>query len=102
MFEIGMTEVGYGQFGIVGLMSGLYIEMVWNYSDEDFKSYIDWVKSLILKKLTTKEVFKIAEFDTQGNLRLKRQEFETYPDAMKGIELLPAGTYQIQKVFVKS
>lgn len=42
-----------------------------------------------IQKQTTKEVFKIAEFDT-------------YPDAMKGIESLPSGTYQIQKVFVKS
>lgn len=48
------------------------------------------------------EVFKIAEFDTQGNLRLKDQEFSSYSDAVKAIEELPNGTYQVQKVFVKS
>lgn len=48
------------------------------------------------------EVFKIAEFDTQGNLRLKVQEFSSYADAVKAIEELPNGTYQVQKVFVKS
>lgn len=48
------------------------------------------------------EVFKIAEFDTQGNLRLKVQEFSSYADTVKAIEELPNGTYQVQKVFVKS
>jgi hypothetical protein len=48
-----------------------------------------------------KEVFKIAEFDTQGRLRLTVQEFQSYADAVKGIEQLPSGTYQVQKVFVK-
>ena len=48
------------------------------------------------------EVFRIAEFDSQGNLKLKIQEFATYPDAVKAIESLPSGTYQVQKVFVKS
>lgn len=50
MSELGMEEVGFGQFGIKGLMSGLYIEMVWSYSDEDFDSYLNWVKELISKK----------------------------------------------------
>jgi hypothetical protein len=48
------------------------------------------------------EVFKIAEFDTQGRLRLKNQEFSSYAAAHKAIEDLPDGVYQIQKVFVKS
>lgn len=48
-----------------------------------------------------KEVFKIAEFDSQGGLRLKRGEFDTYQDAVKAIESYPVGTYQVQKVFVK-
>ncbi len=48
--ECGMSEVGIAQFGYEGILSGLYIEMVWNYSDEKFKDYMDWVKSLITKK----------------------------------------------------
>lgn len=47
MSEIGMEEVGYGEFGLRGTMSGLYIEKVWGYSDEDFKDYMDWVKSFL-------------------------------------------------------
>lgn len=51
-----------------------------------------------------KEVFKIAEFDAEGVLKLvtKKGEFLTYGDAVKAIEDLPRGTYQVQKVFVKS
>ena len=48
-----------------------------------------------------KEVFRIAEFNKDGNLALKPQEFLSYSDAMIEIEKLPSGTYQIQKVFVK-
>lgn len=48
--ECGMSVVGYGQFGYEGIMSGLYIEMVWSYSDEKFKSYMDWAKQLINSK----------------------------------------------------
>jgi hypothetical protein len=43
---LGMTEVGYGQYGIKGLMSGLYIEMVWSFSEKDWTQYMDWVKEL--------------------------------------------------------
>lgn len=49
MSKIGMEEVGIAQFGIKGIMSGLYIERVWNDSDQDFNDYIKWVKSLINK-----------------------------------------------------
>jgi hypothetical protein len=45
--DLGMEEVGIAQFGIKGVMSGLYIEMVWNVSDNQWKEYIDWVKKLI-------------------------------------------------------
>lgn len=44
--DLGMIEVMTAQFGIPGLMSGLYIEYVWNYSDDDFNGYLDWVKGL--------------------------------------------------------
>ena len=44
--DIGMTEVGVAQFGIKDIMSGLYIERVWSYSDREFDDYIQWVKEL--------------------------------------------------------
>ncbi len=49
-----------------------------------------------------KVVFRIAAFDAEGKLTLLEKEFETYPEAEKGIEELPTGTYQVQKVFFKS
>lgn len=48
------------------------------------------------------EVFKVAEFDTQGSLRLKTQNFESYSDAVDFITGLTDGTYQVQKVFIKT
>jgi len=47
MAECGMEETGIASFGYKGVMSGLYIEKVWGYSDEDFKDYMDWAKDLI-------------------------------------------------------
>ena len=51
MAECGMEETGIASFGYKGVMSGLYIEKVWGYSDEDFKDYMDWAKSLIASHL---------------------------------------------------
>jgi len=48
--KIGMTEVMRAEFGIEGLMSGLYIEYAWRYSDKEWDGYIDWVKGLIRDK----------------------------------------------------
>ena len=53
--ECGMSEVGIAQFGYKDVMSGLYIEKVWHYSDEEFKDYMDWAKSLIDKHKKTKK-----------------------------------------------
>jgi len=50
--ELGMEEVGTASFGIKGIMSGLYIEKVWSYSNEDFKDYMEWAKELISSKIT--------------------------------------------------
>lgn len=50
--ELEMEEVGIAEFGYKGIMSGLYIEKVWSYSDEDFKDYMDWTKELISSKIT--------------------------------------------------
>ncbi|AGO47437.1 hypothetical protein Phi19:3_gp033 [Cellulophaga phage phi19:3] len=51
MAECGMEETGIASFGYKGIMSGLYIEKVWGYSDEDFKDYMDWAKGLIVASL---------------------------------------------------
>ena len=48
--ELGLTEVGSDQFGVEGIMSGLYIEMVWSFDDERWKDYVDWIKELIISK----------------------------------------------------
>lgn len=48
--KLGMEEVGIAEFGIRGIMSGLYIEKVWRYGNKDWNEYIDWVKSLIEEK----------------------------------------------------
>lgn len=47
MVECGMEELGIGQFGYRGVMSGLYIEMVWGCPDDMFNEYIDWAKGMI-------------------------------------------------------
>lgn len=44
--DAGMTEVGIASFGIAGIMSGFYIEMVWNQSDKDFDNYMEWVEKM--------------------------------------------------------
>lgn len=49
--ECGMEEIGIASFGYKGVMSGLYIEKLWGYSDEDFKDYMDWAKGLIVASL---------------------------------------------------
>lgn len=52
LIDLNMIEVGNGgEFGIKGVVSGLYIERVWEWSDEDFNDYVDWVKELIIKKI---------------------------------------------------
>ena len=53
--ECGMVEVGFGYFGYKGVVSGLYIEKVCSYSDEDFKDYMDWAKGLISEHLLKQE-----------------------------------------------
>lgn len=47
VLESGMTEVGIAQFGVSGVMSGLYIERIWSYTDKEFKDYMDWANILI-------------------------------------------------------
>lgn len=50
IISLGMKDVGVQDFGIPGIMSGLYIERVWNMSDKDWNDYMNWVKSLIQEK----------------------------------------------------
>lgn len=44
--SIKMDQVGVAQFGFKGVMSGLYIEKVWSFTDEEFEDYINWALSL--------------------------------------------------------
>lgn len=52
MAELGMSETGIASFGITNIMSGLYIEIVWHYSEKEFDDYIKWVQDLINEKAT--------------------------------------------------
>ena len=54
ILRAGMTEVACGQFGVEGVVSGLCIEYVWSYSDEEFNSYMEWAKGVISKKAKDK------------------------------------------------
>lgn len=63
MAELGMEEVGVAQFGIREVMSGLYIEMVWNFTDEKFNDYMTWVKNLKMSKSLLPMVQFILEID---------------------------------------
>ena len=47
MADLGMEEVGVGQFGVKGIVSGLYIEMVWSLNDKGFNDYLKWVKEAV-------------------------------------------------------
>jgi len=44
--EMGMHMFHNYSFGIKGIMSGLYLERVWSYSDEQWNDYINWVIEL--------------------------------------------------------
>ena len=48
--EMGMKDLGNAQFGIKGIMSGLYIEMVWSKADVDWIEYVEWAQELIENK----------------------------------------------------
>ncbi len=50
MSDLGMVDVGVANFGIPGVMSGLYIEKVWNYDEENWKGYMDWVRTMVASK----------------------------------------------------
>jgi hypothetical protein len=44
---LGLEQVAPGQFGIDGVMSGLYIERVWNFSHQEFSEYVEWIKEKV-------------------------------------------------------
>ncbi len=48
--EMGFVEVGTACFGIKDIVSGLYIEKVWQLSDEDWLDHIEWFKAVKKEK----------------------------------------------------
>ena len=50
ILNLGMREVMTAEFGVPGVMSGLYIERVWSYSDNEFADYLQWATDLIEQK----------------------------------------------------
>lgn len=77
ILNLGMSEVSIAEFGAKGIMSGLYIERVWSYSDAEFSDYLQWAKSLIDKE--------------QKSIELEDSEFG--PDCECGgkMKLAPSG-----------
>lgn len=50
LVDMGCEETGIASFGVKGVVSGLFIERVWSYSDERWTDYIEWMKSVINEK----------------------------------------------------
>ena len=50
LIDMGCEETGNASFGYEEAFSGLYIERVWEYSDERWDDYIGWAQGLINKK----------------------------------------------------
>ena len=72
--ELGLTEVGFGQFGIKGVMSGLYIEKVWNYVDKEWNEYVNWIKEVKEKKRLEK--FESLKEMFLANVEELKQDFD--------------------------
>lgn len=48
--DLGLEEVGVAEFGVRGIVSGLYIEGVWSKTDEQWADYIKWIKEVVASK----------------------------------------------------
>lgn len=59
---MGLEEASVASFGIPNVMSGLYIELVWSFSDERWNDYINWIKELVQSKIKARnEAIEILE-----------------------------------------
>jgi len=58
MKEVGMEAYHNYQFGYEGVMSGLWIERVWGFSEERWNKYMKWATDLIKEK--TDEATKVS------------------------------------------
>lgn len=50
LIDMGCEETGNASFGVRGKVSGLYIEKVWRFTDEEWTNHINWMKSVIARK----------------------------------------------------
>ena len=50
ILELGLVDLGFGQFGKPNVVSGLYIEMIWNLPQHSWDEYIEFVIELLEKK----------------------------------------------------
>jgi len=73
MKEIGMTRCGYGEFGLDGKMSGLYIEKVWNLNIREWEDYMGWVKSFKNLVYKPRSIGATGAKMSQAEKELKKQ-----------------------------
>ena len=67
MAELGMEDLGGANFGIRNVMSGLYIETVWSFTDEEFNQIPIQALGKILKNQTDwQAAWDIAQAAIQG------------------------------------
>ena len=80
--ELGLEEIGFANFGIPGIVSGLYIEMVWNFDEGNWYDYIKWIKTLVIKQ-EIKTGFKIIDDLLSDGIKADRI-FDIYPNTKCG------------------
>lgn len=91
--KCGMSEVGIAEFGVKGVMSGLYIERVWSDSDKVFADYIEWAFNLIKNKTQNKMENEITL--TAYNVKTKQKNV---PILNAVIKKTKKGAYMAQGV----
>lgn len=48
--DLGMEEVGTAEFGVRGIVSGLYIERIWDMTDAAWIEHVSWMTGLIFNE----------------------------------------------------
>jgi len=106
LVEAGMEEFGNAQFGVRDIMSGLYIELVWSFTDEKWNDYLNWAIQLIKEKRWKKSLSKIKEGAFIDELRYIQNQLlnipaEEHPSEEELLEFIIENLKKdLRKVFV--